>query len=225
MAPPGPIFEVAIFPIASTTTIEQSGTKAGEAWASAEEAIRNAPGCQEFFWSRWVENKDMVQVFISWDSYDHHMRYQKSPDFPFLEEKLTSVLNGPPVMFHAQLTPHPPDAAFNAPALELFTAYFPASISEEEKEKWYHNFKNFMEQLIVDAEGLVAETHGWVLEEVEHGKDKAKCKAFLCGIGWESVDKHMGHRGTESFKSSIGLLHEGALGFELHHVVFHGDQS
>ena len=153
------------------------------------------------------------------------MRYQKSPDFPFLEEKLKSVLNGPPIMYHAQLTPHPPDAAFNAPVLELFTVYLPASISEEEKEKWYHNFKNFMEQLIVDAEGLVAEAHGWVLEEVEHGKDNAKCKAFLCGIGWESVDNHMGHRGTESFKSSIGLLQEGALSHEMHHVVFHGDQS
>ncbi|MCJ1287718.1 hypothetical protein MMC26_007070 [Xylographa opegraphella] len=225
MAHPGPITEVAIFPIASTTTIEQSGTKAGETWASLEETIRNVPGSQEIFWSRWVENKEMVQMIIHWESYDHHMRYRESPDFPGMIEKLTSLMNGKPVMYHVHFTPHPPDAAFNAPVLELFTTYFPASISEEEKTKWYHNFKNFMEQMIVDAEGLVAEAHGWVLEEVEHGKDDAKCKAFLCGIGWDSVDKHMGHRGTESFKSSIGLLREGSLSVEMHHVVFQGGQS
>ncbi|MCJ1395432.1 hypothetical protein MMC18_008318 [Xylographa bjoerkii] len=225
MAHPGPVSEIAIFSIPSTTTIEQSGTKAGETWASAEETIRNVPGCQEIYWSRWVENKDIVQMIINWDSYDHHMNFTKSPDYPGLIEKFASLFSGPPAMYHAHLKPFPPEAAFNAPVLELCTVYFSASISEEEKEKWYHNFKNFMEQMIVDAEGLVAEAHGWVMEEVEHGKNKEKCKAFVCGIGWDSVDKHMGHRGTESFKSTVGLLTEGALSLEMHHVVFAGGQS
>ncbi|MCJ1397427.1 hypothetical protein MMC11_000620 [Xylographa trunciseda] len=225
MAHPGPVAEIANFPIASTTTIEQSGTTAGEAWASAIDMMRNTPGCDEIFWSRWVENKDMVQLIINWDSYDHHMNFTKSPDFPKLIEKINSVCNGPPVMYHAHLTPHPPDAAFNAPVVEMFTAYFPASISEVEKAKWYHNFKNFLEKTIVDAEGLVAETHGWVMEEIEHGADKEKCRAFVCGVGWESVDKHMAYGATESFKSASEPIKGGLVGAEMHHVVFVGGQS
>ena len=116
------------------------------------------------------------------------------------------------------MTPHPPTHAFGAPVVEVLTAYFPSTLSPEEKDSWYQNFRKFMEKLIVDAEGLVAEAHGWVVEELTW--ESKKSRAFVCCIGWDSIEKHMAHRETTSFKESIHLLRDGVGGPEVHHVKF-----
>ncbi|MCJ1474078.1 hypothetical protein MMC13_002736 [Lambiella insularis] len=222
---PHPASEIAICPILSSTPIHDSHTPPGSTWASILSEIRQQPGAQQIFWGRWVENQDVVQLIINWESVQHHLDFTKSPAYKAFSEKFLSLCDAPPVLYHCHFTPHPPEkafmTAFTAPALELFTAYFPAKTTEEERETWYHGFKKFMEQIVADAEGLIGETHGWVVEEVEHGKDKEKCVAFVCGIGWESVDKHMGHRGTESFKKSAPALRAAPVAsLEMHHVKF-----
>lgn len=147
------------------------------------------------------------------------MDFRASPDYAPLEEKILSLTNGRPHMFHVHLTPHPPTKALMSPAVEFVTAYFHAGLTESEKVAYYKNFKNFMEQMIVDAEGLVAEAHGWVLEELEMEEGK-KQKAFMLLIGWDSVDLHMKHRETDSFKKTIHLLRDGTEAIESHHAKF-----
>ena len=151
------------------------------------------------------------------------MDFRASPHYAAFAKKFVSVTNAPPIMFHAHLTPHPPTKAFEAPVVEVITISFHAELSEAEKEAYYRNFKNFMEQMIVDAKGLVAEAHGWVLEELEN--DGKKQRAFMCFIGWDSVDLHMKHRETDSFKESIHLLRDGSEAIETHHVKFPGGAS
>jgi hypothetical protein len=146
------------------------------------------------------------------------MDFRASPEFAAFEKKFISLTYAPPSMFHAHLTPHPPTKAFEAPVVEALTIYFHAGLTETEKQAYYQNFKNFMEQTIVDAKGLVAEAHGWVVEELE--KEGKKQKAFMCFIGWDSVDMHMKYRETESFKECIHLLRDGSEAIEMHHVKF-----
>jgi len=146
------------------------------------------------------------------------MDFRASPNFPTFEKNFTSLTNSPPAMFHAHLTPHPPTKAFEAPVVETIIIYFHGGLSQTEKETYYKNFKNFMEQMIVDAKGLVAEAHGWVLEDLEN--EGKKQKAFMCFVGWDSVDMHMKHRETDSFKETIHLLRDGSEAIEMHHVKF-----
>ena len=98
------------------------------------------------------------------------------------------------------------------------TAYFPSKFSSEERNSWYQNFRKFLEKAIVDAEGLVAEAHGWVVEEITY--NSMKSNAFVLFMGWDSVEKHMAYRETTSFKESIHLVRDGVRGLEAHHVKF-----
>ena len=57
--------EITLLPVAATTPIEDTSTREGEIWASSEEDVASANGCQAVYWSRWVENQNMVQLIIS----------------------------------------------------------------------------------------------------------------------------------------------------------------
>jgi len=213
------VTEIAILPIASTTTIEDISTKAGETWASLQETTRNAPGCQSLYWSRWVEDKEMVQLMINWESLEAHQGFRATPDFPAFEQRFVSLMNGRPSMYHAPLVP--PQSAikvFMAPTVEIVTMYCSSEISEGEKKKCSQNFETFLKQLMVDAEGIVAEVNGWVIEQTDFKDEKAL--AFVCCIGWESIEKHVAHRQTKSFMETIHLLRSGTIGSEMHHVKF-----
>jgi len=60
-----PVTEISILPIASTSSLTDTSTKEGEIWATSEETVRAANGAQSLYWSRWVENKEIVHLMIS----------------------------------------------------------------------------------------------------------------------------------------------------------------
>ena len=57
--------------------------------------------------------------------------------------------------------------------------------------------------------------YGPVVEEVEKEEGAGKGKAVVLCIGWESREKHMAFRETETFAKNIHFLREGVKGTEI----------
>lgn len=131
-----------------------------------------------------------------------------------------TIVDGPLAMYHANFKPHPPSGAISStssPVTEVVTSYFTAHDANHEGR-----MEEFFAVLNEKAEGFKSASAGWVIEDVEHEKFESgkKGKAFVCALGWESVEAHMKFRETDAFKESISLLREGPVGIEVHHTEF-----
>lgn len=75
-----------------------------EAFAEAAPLFRAAKGCDDFRLYRGVERESRFFLQIRWHSIDDHMvSFRKSPAFSRWRELVGHLLDGPPVMEHAEL--------------------------------------------------------------------------------------------------------------------------
>jgi heme-degrading monooxygenase HmoA len=68
---------------------------------------------------------------------------------------------------------------------------------------------------VPNMEGYLGHAYGPVVEEIEKEEGAGMGKAVVLCIGWESKERHMAFRETESFKENIHFLREGVTGAEL----------
>lgn len=157
---------------------------------------------------------------VDWDSYEHHQKFIADPVYGPFAKHLMTIVDGPLTMHHANFTPHPPSAALshtNSPVTEVVTCVLPSQDESFEK-----NISKLLDIIKEKAEGVKAAAQGWIIEDVEHENLESgkKGKAFVCMIGWESLDAHLKFRETSDLKDNIHLLREGPVGVEMHHTAF-----
>ncbi|KAI9810843.1 MAG: hypothetical protein M1827_006050 [Pycnora praestabilis] len=224
---PQPATEILTLPLISRSELSDPSTDAGKVWQSTLSTVSQQDGYQRAYWGREIENPDVVQLLIDWDSVEDHQRFISSnPYAPFAKHLFTIADPARPhSLIHVNFTPHPPSRAVSStssPATEIATFYFPASVTAEEQKKYEDSYNRFTELLSKESDGFVAGSAGWSIEEVEHESvgEGNKAKVFVLTYGWKSVEAHMQFRETSTFKKNIGLLRDGPKGVEMHHVKF-----
>lgn len=210
-----PATELATIPLASGAAIEDPNSPAGKVWQSTLDTVSQQDGYQRIYYGREVENPSVLQLFIDWDSFEHHKKFIASPIYGPFAKHLMTIVDGPLSMCHANLTPHPPTVAIGtaSPITEVLTCYF-----EKEDDGFQSKVDQLIKAISENAEGFKAASGGWVIEDVEY--EGKKGKAYFMVLGWESVEAHMNFRETQAFKDNIHLLKEGPLGMEVHHTEF-----
>ncbi|KAF2470414.1 uncharacterized protein BDR25DRAFT_287334 [Lindgomyces ingoldianus] len=213
--------EIAYIPLASGLDLSSGDTQ--KMLEETLGTIKSQPGCKSLFWGRQIEHPDVMQMVIDWESIESHKDFMNSPSYgPFIE-RLKPLLAGPPHLLHVKL---PSQSPFShpgaAPITECISMYFEPSYSTASYDPNWAKFKEGVEQMAKEAQGL---TGGWGVEDVKHtvfGKEgeEGEGKLFWAVIGWPSVDAHMKFRETEEFKKVIPYLREGPKALEVHHVAF-----
>lgn len=211
-----PATELATLPLASGAAIEDPDSPAGKVWQSTLDTVSQQDGFQRAYWGREVENQSVLQLFVDWDSLDHHKKFIASPVYGPFGKHLMTIVDGPLTLYHANLTPHPATAAAlgtASPVTEVLTCYF-----EKEDDGFESKVNRLFKAVSENAEGFKGAAGGWVIEDVEYQEKKGK--AYLGVLGWESVEAHMKFRETQAFKDNIHLLREDPLGMDVHHTKF-----
>ncbi|KAF1843647.1 uncharacterized protein K460DRAFT_368512 [Cucurbitaria berberidis CBS 394.84] len=196
--------------------------EAKRAWDSTLVTIAKQSGLKTLFWGRQIENKDVLQLVVDWESVDAHKVFIASQEYqPFLETLDKHLLAGPPTLFHARLPTDTLSAnPLSAPVTECISAYFDPAQSEAE---YNASFATFLSEIAnipnVEAKGLVG---GWSVETHQHESlgEGVEGKLFAAFVGWPTVEAHMAFRETEEFGKIRGYLRTGVKGIKVWHVAF-----
>lgn len=185
-----PITEVATIPIQPGAAIEDLDLNAGKVWAATLDTVSQQEGYQRAYYGREIENSNVLQLLVDWDSYEAHQNFIKSPQYEPFSKHLMTIVDGSIDMRHVQFDPHPPSAAVSSsmsPVTEVLTAYL-----AEKDDQYPERAKKFGEILSSKASGFRGIARGWVFEEIaKPDSDDEKGPAYMAVIGWESVEKHM----------------------------------
>ena len=148
------------------------------------------------------------------------MHFTKSPAYGPFVKRLGSLIDGQYRLQHTHIDPSSALAARRAPATEMVTCYFPASVGEAEQKKYMEGVAKLKGLLEEQAEGCRGVAAGWVEEELENEQvEGKKSKAMLMMLGWDSVEAHMKFRDTKLFADNIHYLLDGPAAMEFHHVT------
>ncbi|KAF2088561.1 hypothetical protein K490DRAFT_39840 [Saccharata proteae CBS 121410] len=206
-----PVTEVALLPLPAGSTVDDPSTDAGQVWQDSLNTVMGVDGAERAYWSREVENPTMLRLFVDWKSLQHHKTFIADKAYGPFVKHLLSILDGGPQLYHVEFQPHPPKPLSQtiAPATEVLTMFFPASLSTADQESVTENMKK-LGSAIEDSkpEGFRGISGGWVVEELDNEKVGGKAKAFMAVIGWASIDAHMQFRETDEFKSNIYLVRD-----------------
>ncbi|GAQ42315.1 hypothetical protein AtubIFM55763_007537 [Aspergillus tubingensis] len=188
-----------------------------EAGASLLELFKNTKHQNGYLgssWGRSIEDENVVVWVIDW---------KDAQTSPTLTPSLTPYLSPstPLTTFYATLSPPPPAHKTHdlsaSPVTEIFTPWFPTSMSADEKKKLHESLVAFRTELVENLEEG-KRPRGLVMGQVErpgtrkHG-DSPSGEAFGMVVlaGWESVEAHMEIKGTEAFGRGIGPIREWML--------------
>lgn len=94
-------------------------------------------------------------------------------------------------------------------------AYFPLTITQEQRKQWEAEWKGLMEGVRKEAEGMASERWGWVNEEMEWEGEKVG--GFMGVVGWKSVEE--GKRFWQGRVKDVEGL-KGERGWERYFVEF-----
>jgi hypothetical protein len=127
---------------------------------------------------------------------------------------ISEMMNGIPKWFHFKPVNFPPTVLSSSPCVEFATFY-------GVDDKFMSRTEKFLASIgSVDVDGYLENTFGPVIEEIAKDDGSGKGKAIVVLIGWESKEKHMAFRETQTFKDNIPLLREGVAAAEVFHVEF-----
>ena len=211
MASSSPVTSIVILPLKEGVDTQQLSIPASDLHRSMHnlmDTILAAPGVRTIYWSVEVENPSRLRLLAEWDRGHEHVMSQTIP-----ADKSTQFgqyLSGEPVEYHVTFS-SPPDILGNehTGATELLTVYFPADLSQELKDDFHNRMVKLGEAIKSGAKPgqYTGSVGGWTVEkEVPFHDGSGEGLAYICLIGWESVEAHMDFRGTQAFKDNIGLL-------------------
>jgi len=199
-----PVTEIVKLPLKEGLLSDDAGSKK---FQGVLHTIMAQDGCQGLRWGAQVETPSIMNLFIDWDSIDHHQKFIDSAEYkPFFDD-IVGIVSGDVSFFHAQFDPHPPSTPLaDGNATEYLTLYFPADYSVEDQRRFDADMKEFA-QIVQDAcDGFRGGVTGWVVEELEDPKSSQKSKVCIMLIGWTSVETHLKFRETQAFKDNIYYL-------------------
>ena len=215
--------EIAILTLSTDATIEDSTSPAGKVWKSITKTVLAQEGCQRVYWGRQVENSNVVDFFVDWDSVGSHKNFIASPAYGPFEETFSLILDGKILVYHAYFAPHLPSSALDrisSPMTEYATFYFPSDISDIDRSSWKWAFSDFKETLEKHAKGFKRVASGWVVEELHHEAVEGNAVVFAAVFEWDDVESHLAYRETEEFQESIVRLRKASKARNMHHVKF-----
>ncbi|KAL8998362.1 MAG: hypothetical protein Q9169_002575 [Polycauliona sp. 2 TL-2023] len=217
--------EIATIPLQPGVNIDDVNSTAGKVLQDTFNVLRQQDGYQRAYHGRQVENPNLWQLLVDWDSVDAHKNFQSHPSYgPFVKHLMSIVDGDVQSMCHAHLSPHPPSTAVSgtiAPVTEMITHYFSAGISQSDQSAFESSVKQFSQVLEEKAEGFTGFASGWVVEEVEHEGVDGKAKSWQSCLGWQSVEAHMAFRETEDFKDNVHLIRpDFNKAMTVHHTTF-----
>jgi len=205
-----PVTEIALLPLKTGDYPDNTNSRVGQVWKDSLSTVLDQEGAQRCYWGREVENPDMLRLFVDWGSLDAHKKFIASEPYKPFVDKLLSMLDGSPTLYHASMTPPPPSGALSdtsSPATELITIYFPASYSSSDKSTFESGFKKLVACIEDNSPDYTGFTGGWVIEERPLPKDPSTmAKVYTGAIGWKSVEAHMAFRKTQVFKDNVHHL-------------------
>lgn len=224
-----PTTEILILKLKDSSEILEGSGTAARTWRNAVDELLTPDGARCVHWGTVLENPSWVRVFIEWDSLEHCMRFHPTDAFASFAEKTMTVFSDKILVAHAQLEDFEATArdAFNAPATELLSIFFPADYTDIQAEVFEAGMRRFLQHLMPEAKAARGAAGGWVTEVLPPDltwPSTDRKTYFLC-IGWESVEDHMKVRSTQAFKDNIHLI-RGADGFQdLLNMHFHGQEA
>ncbi|KAI4230307.1 MAG: hypothetical protein L6R36_000118 [Xanthoria steineri] len=214
--------EIATIPLQPGVDLEDPQSAAGEVLENTFSVLRQQDGYQRAYHGRQVENPNIWQLVIDWDSVDAHKKFMTQPSYePFAKHLMSIIDDDIQSLLHAHLSPHPPSAALTSPVTEMITHYFSANVSKSELSSFESSMKEFFRCLEENAEGFKGFAGGWVVEEVEHEDVESKAKSWQSCVGWQSVEAHMAFRETKHFKDNVDLIRpDFKKAMTVHHTKF-----
>ena len=153
---------------------------------------------------------------IQWDTLESHQRFIDSATYGSFYKRLTSITDGPIILYHASFNPQPLSLAVGntaAPVTEMLTAYL-----DSKDEAYAERSAKFATIIESNAEACKGAMTGWMIEEMEH--EGKQGHAYVSLISWKSKEKHAEFRETSAFKDNIQMCREGARGTSVNHTIF-----
>ncbi|KAG9636417.1 hypothetical protein KCU98_g17137, partial [Aureobasidium melanogenum] len=212
-----PVTEVATIPLSAGSNVREQGSEAARIWKDMLTTISKQDGCQNIYSGLQHESPTTAQLFIVWDTIEHHQRFQKLPVYGQMLQSLETILDGSPQLVHFELkSPGDLTTAISAPVTELATLFLPEKVSSFDD-----NLGSFTKILAEHAKGFVGCAFSWIMEEVEHKSfgSGVKGRACILAIGWSSISAHTTFKETSAFKKGLELFKD-ATGSEIHHTTF-----
>ena len=215
-----PVTELAKIPLKADARIEATDSAVGRTWQSTLETISQQRGYQRLRYGRQLENSNVIDLLVDWDSVHSHHAFQTSKSYSSFLEQLETLTHGPIDLRHVEFEPWPPTKAVgksSAPVTEVLTAYV-----ETQDANYATQTKSFLSILEAEAQACTGVSSGWQLEQVAKNlfEEDRKGHAHVSVIGWESKEKHLEFRETSTFKDNIHLLRDGSKGLEVNHTTF-----
>ncbi|KAL2846685.1 hypothetical protein BJY01DRAFT_247116 [Aspergillus pseudoustus] len=174
--------------------------------ANAEGAIRalkavlsKQDGFRSMKWGRWVQDKDKVQLIISWDDLSYHKKFEQSDaDFATYRAALRPVLTGPPTMYHVYLDPAAVERILKTPVVEVATFYsVPADYSQEAGE--------FLD-LLGSFKGGLGFLHADIVEDISMDGSNVKGRGYFALLAWASIALHVEAKESDAVQNNIHLI-------------------
>ncbi|KAK5094249.1 hypothetical protein LTS08_008668 [Lithohypha guttulata] len=204
--------EIAIFPLQEGKYPDDANSTAGQVLRDTLNTLTEQPGFQRAYWGREVENPTTLRLFVDWEDVDAHISFTKKDHYkPFLERFGQIAVLDKAKLFHAHLSPHPPDEALSdhvSPVTEILNLYFPTDYSDADQNTLVENMKKMVSIIEKEATTQKASAGGWVVEDIEIPGTSEKGKCYQAFIGWDSVEAHMDFRNHQAFKDNIHLLRQ-----------------
>ncbi|KAK0312212.1 hypothetical protein LTR01_003126 [Friedmanniomyces endolithicus] len=197
-----PITEVVLCPLVPGSDVCGSHEAAGAALRDTVDGLHRCSGCQQFIAGMQLENVDMMEAFITWESLEKYHEFRKTPDHGLVVANLIKLRIQPVTPYHVEFRPFTAFMrATEAPVTEVATFYFDGSAPTGVLDR-FTRFREVLNKQHVS--GVLGAAAGLSHEELESEGVKGTAAVLL--IGWESVDAHMAFQKTELFKNSVGLL-------------------
>jgi len=212
------VTEIALFPLKAGLNAHDTSSPANRIWVEALNTVVSQPGARRAVYGMELENPTNFRLYVEWDKVEDHERFTKSAAYQPMLNNLEPLFGGEPFLRHIAPKPFPSPALSPniAPTIEVFTAYFPADVSQADQDKYAAAFEQFSKK---GLPGKAGTSGGWSLEaDIPNPKDGKPGKVFLAFIGWASKEEHMEWREKEEFRSSIHLLREGPVTLEAVHI-------
>ncbi|KIW00372.1 uncharacterized protein PV09_08083 [Verruconis gallopava] len=185
------------------------------------ETVSRQEGCLFVASGVTVEDPEVWEMVVEWRDIADHKRFQTNEAYgPFMEKARTVVSEEPGslVINHADLTTPISDVT-SAPVVEVLLFY--AAPDAGRDDELVAAVRELVDAGLKNGAAVTNVAAGWVVEPLEWPeKFEGKAKAYRVVIGWESVEKHMEYRETDSFKQTIPAVRACVLATDMHHTVF-----
>lgn len=125
---------------------------------------------------------------------------------------------------HVHFNPHHPNPALSpntSPTTEVLFLHIPASSSHDAAAAFTRFVDGVGPAASKAPHGFRGAAGGWQVEEGTSAKitdEGGRSRVFVGALGWDSVEAHLGFRGTEAFGENIHFLRDGAVEARVWHV-------